>query len=239
MEYTTPYYVYRSILSDLFMILEEAKVEKDSKYIIPTENRVSKIIRRSSSTIKTKKPNTINNSYITGEGEIILKDSTDLNQDIIDSGRGKSVESLGRSTMNSKDKTQIKKPMNIKNNEELKTPMSIENSGDKSNTNIFDGPHELEYKVNKVVELENRLKVVLEKFNENSQMYPVFNVVYPHNFMDTELTVHIRGQNRHKEFFEILKRIIINVSSKYPLIFLIQEAQFMDYSSWQLTNKVK
>ncbi|KAL6624122.1 hypothetical protein U3516DRAFT_795163 [Neocallimastix sp. 'constans'] len=238
MEYTTPYYVYRSILSDLFMILEEAKVEKDSKYIIPTENRVSKIIRRSSSTIKTKKPNTINNSYITGEGEIILKDSTDLNQDIIDSGRGKSVESLGRSTMNSKDKTQIKKPMNIKNNEELKTPMSIENSGDKSNTNIFDGPHELEYKVNKVVELENRLKVVLEKFNENSQMYPVFNVVYPHNFMDTELTVHIRGQNRHKEFFEILKRIIINVSSKYPLIFLIQEAQFMDYSSWQLTNKL-
>jgi len=69
-------------------------------------------------------------------------------------------------------------------------------------------------------------------------MYPVFNVIYPHNFLDNELTVHIRGQNRQKEFFEILKRIILNVSSRYPLIFLIQETQFMDYSSWQLTNKL-
>jgi len=253
MESTTPYYVYRSILSDLFMILEEAKVEKDSKYVIPAENRVSKIIRRSSSTIKAKKNNNINNSYINGEGELYIKDSSDFSQDIFESGsRGKSVESLGKSTVASKDnsfnlrdsKTQVKKPMNLKS-EELKpssTTSNIENitPGDKSNNNIYEGGfHEVEFKLNRVVELENRLKVCLEKFNENPLMYPVFNVIYPHNFMDNELTVHIRGQNRQKEFFEILKRIILNVSSKYPLIFLIQETQFMDYSSWQLTNKVK
>jgi len=246
MEYTTPYYVYRSILSDLFLILEEAKVERDSKYIIPLENRVSKIIRRSSSTIKTKKQNTINNSYINGEGELFLKDSIDFSQDLVDGiNKGKSIESIGKSTTNSKDnsiilkdKTQTKKPINMKTNDELKLPTTQDNSGDKSNVNIFEDTHELDFKMNKVVELENRLKVCLEKLNENSLMYPVFNVVYPHNFMDTELTVHIRGQNRHKEFFEILKRIILNISNQYPLIFLIQEAQFMDYSSWQLTNKV-
>ncbi|KAG4098899.1 hypothetical protein H8356DRAFT_1038544 [Neocallimastix lanati (nom. inval.)] len=246
MEYTTPYYVYRSILSDLFLILEEAKVERDSKYIIPLENRVSKIIRRSSSTIKTKKQNTINNSYINGEGELFLKDSIDFSQDLVDGiNKGKSIESIGKSTTNSKDnsiilkdKTQTKKPINMKTNDELKLPTTQDNSGDKSNVNIFEDTHELDFKMNKVVELENRLKVCLEKLNENSLMYPVFNVVYPHNFMDTELTVHIRGQNRHKEFFEILKRIILNISNQYPLIFLIQEAQFMDYSSWQLTNKL-
>jgi len=241
MESTTPYYVYRSILSDLFLILEEAKVEKDSKYVIPTENRVSKIIRRSSSTIKAKKmSNNINNSYINGEGELFLKDSTDFSQEMLDNGRGKSTATSKDNSFSFKDqKTQYKKPINVKTDDkDIKTTNDLPITGDKSNVNIHEGNHDFDLKINRITELENRLKICLEKLNENSLIYPVFNVVYPHNFMDNDLTIHIRGQNRHKEFFEVLKRIILNVSSKYPLIFLIQEAQFMDYSSWQLTNKL-
>jgi len=246
MESTTPYYVYRSILSDLFMILEEAKVEKDSKYVIPTENRVSKIIRRSSSTIKAKK-NNINNSYINGEGELYVKESSDFDIYDINGNKGKSVDSIGKSTIASKensfikDKAQFKKPINLRTSEDLKphSDSFTSNGPEKSNSYLSEADqYDIEFKINRVTELENRLKTSLEKFGENALMYPVFNVVYPHNFMDNDLTVHIRGQNRHKEFFEILKRIITNVSSKYPLIFLIQEAQFTDYSSWQLTNKV-
>lgn len=79
---------------------------------------------------------------------------------------------------------------------------------------------------------------VLHDDTESSRLAPLLNVVLPLHFPDNEITSRMSGQVRADNTRELLLRLLQTAAAQSPTMIILEDANWMDSSSWELTIAV-
>jgi len=89
-----------------------------------------------------------------------------------------------------------------------------------------------------LVTARERIAQYLERVPEVERLMPLLSSVLPMQFADNELTREMTGDVRADNTVQLLTRLLLDASEKAPSLLIVEDAHWLDSSSWSLLFSV-
>ena len=238
MEKSTPYYIWRDIIRDLFNLINESTISDKDTVILPIQNSNARLLRDISnediiSSPDAQSPNPL--VAIPSSAPNVYTDSPTQNITSPDPLRKISLASEPkRITKPHKENaddilaSSTSKPIKMR----PKNPL-YDNSIYSAAT-VTAGGNEILLPLS----FELCIRKGLQKLNLDESSAHLFEIIFPSEFQESPVLPQFHGKMRMRELHEIIRRIIIVLSGSNPLVFMFHEMQWVDHLSWMLLTDI-